>query len=474
MVRKLLFACLLCGCSHGSVPVRPEADVAAVEVRFLERASPDVPWSPIEDAGRLEHLRGLLDHETARFALALYAEAWEVAGRQPAPELYLGVEDGGNHAEVGLTLADGTRMPEMPYVRIEDDPSTFASTLLHEGGHAMHALLAAGAPENADDFPIAPIPHSTAAVTDRRTAFNEGLAIHLEAINAHCATDPTTRAFYDHGEVRHGPTGDKQGEYYFPARDVMTYAQTFARYQVVRDGLYAFETAARGDYLRVQLDPARDLRTLRDPGSMLASEGFVAGVLYQVMIEGGCDGRVARYRALFEAIRAAETGHGPLDRTLLLEVLAQLDPVPVDVFLDLSRGVTIDAEAAARWAQLYDAAIALDLETRDRLVAELEERRQRWHDEATADPLALARRIGPVVPVQVAALEVGIALFGPLQPLTFDANAAGAPLLALVPGWSAAQVAAYLAERDQAPFADAADLRARLEKAGVPTAGLAT
>jgi hypothetical protein len=472
-VRYLVALATLAGCPRPQPAATPTPVEPAVEVRFVERASREAPWTPIGDAARLDELHRMLAHETAQLALALYAEAWTLA---PPPELagpvlYLGVEEGGNHVAVGVTLADGTSYPELAYVRIEADPDTFANTLLHEGGHAMHALLTRDAPSG-EEMAIAPIPHSTAAVTDRRTAFNEGFAIHLEAVNAHCAGDAGTRAFYDHGELRHGPTGDRKSEYYFPARDVMTYAQTFARYQTVRDGLYAFESAARGDYLRVQLDPARDLRTLRDPGSMVASEGFVASVLYQVMAAGGCERLPARYRELFAALRAAETGAGALDAVPLLDLVVALGAPAIDVFLDLSRGVTVDAEAAGLWAQLYDAAIALDLEARERLVAEIEEHRALWRGVAADDPAALARRIGPVVPVAAAGVEVGVALFGPLQPLSFDANAAGPALLGLVPGWSAAHVAAYLAERDRAPFADAADLAKRLDAAGVPTAPL--
>jgi hypothetical protein len=461
----------LAGCPRPQPAATPTPVKPAVEVRFVERSAREAPWTPVGDAARLDELHRMLADETAQLALALYAEAWALA---PPPELagpvlYLGVEEGGNHVAVGLTLADGTSYPELPYVRIEADPETFANTLLHEGGHAIHALLGRGAPAG-EETGIAPIPHSTAAVTDRRTAFNEGFAIHLEAVNAHCAAAADTRAFYDHGELRHGPTGDRKSEYYFPARDVMTYAQTFARYQTVRDGLYAFEPAARGDYLRVQLDPARDLRTLRDPGSMVASEGFVASVLYQVIAAGGCARLPARYRELFSALRAAETGAGALDAVPLLDLVVALGAPAIDVFLDLSRGVSIDPEAAGLWAQLYDAAIALDLEARDKLIAAIEERRARWRSEAAADPAALARRIGPVVPVVAAGVEVGVALFGPLQPFSFDANAAGPALLGLVPGWTAAHVATYLAERDRAPFADAADLTTRLDAAGVPTA----
>jgi len=423
-------------------------------------------------------LRGMVDNDPARFAMALYQLAWEMAPpAEPAgPVLYIGIEEGGNHAETGLTIVEDGRRRELkalPYLRLEEDPESLSGTLLHETGHAIHALLVAGI-DLADqhDGTIAPIPHSTFAVTDRRTAFNEGLAIHLEAIRGHCGRDAETRAFYDHATLRHGPTGDRSNEYYFPIKDVMTYAQGFARYQAVRDGLFAFETAARGDYLRVQLDPGRDLRTLRDPGSLVASEGFVASVVFHFIAREGCaaglQALVPRYRGLFRALRDAERRRGP---TPIVDLAAALGGDAIAAFLDLSRGVTVDAEAAQVWARLYDASLALDMKARTAILDDLEVRRTRWRDEVAADPTLLARRIGPIVPVK-AERRVGVLLFGEPQPMSFDANAAGAPLLALIPGWTDAHVAALLAERAARPFADPADLRARLSKRGVPVGAL--
>ncbi len=488
-LKLALLLVLAAACTQAAAPCPPRAPTnpapapraAPVEVRFLERAARDQPWRPIVDPERVASLTALLDNEPARFALALYAEAWAIA---PAPELarptlYIGVEEGGNHAEVGLELeVDGKRRsyPRLPYLRLEATPEGFRGTLLHETGHALHALLVRAASGGGDAAAIAPIPHSTAAVTDRRTAFNEGFAIHLEAINAHCGRDATTRDFYDHAALRLGPTGGRASEYYFPARDIMTFAQTFARYQAVRDGIYAFETAARGDYLRVQLDPARDLRTLRDPGSLVASEGFVAGVVFHAIAAAGCadtlEALVPRYRELLRALQAAETSAGPLDAVPLLDLVAAAGPAAIDAFLDLSRGVTVDPEAAALWARLFDAALAVDVATRNRLIETIDGRRAAWRDQALATPATLARRVGPVVPVVVEKLEIEIKAFGAKNPLVFDANACGAPLLALVPGFTPAAVTGYLAEREHQPFASFDDLVARLRRRGVPTDGL--
>lgn len=475
-----------------STPVTPPAaspavaPASSVAVRFLARADRDAPWRPIDDPARLAALRAAIDNEPARFALVLYALAWELAPPPPpaptAPTLFIGVEEGGNHAEVGLTVIDGDAtltLPQLPYLRLADDRDTLRGTLLHETGHAAHALLARARADAAPlaDAAVAPIPHATAAVTDRRTALSEGLAISLEAIAAHCGRDPDVRRFYDHASPRHGPTGDKASEYFFAARDLMTYAQTFARYQAVRDGAFGFEPALRGDYLRVQLDPARDLRTLRDPGSLVASEGFVASVLFQLIAADGCGDDLAalapRYRALWQALATAETTAGPLDAAPLLDVVAARGAPAIAAFLDLSHGATVDPDAAAQWAALYDAALTVDVATRKRLMAESEPRRARWLADAIADPAVLARRLGPVVPVEVAAVAVRLVAFGDAQPLRFDVNACGAAMLELVPGWDRAAVATILTERARAPFASYAELVKRLRARRVTVAGLA-
>lgn len=459
-------------------PTSPEGP----RVVFLERDDRSSPWTPVRDATRLAALRERIDNEPARLALALYGEAWRLAPpSSPAePTLFIGLEPDGNHMERGLELVeDGRRtsLPTLPYLRLADDPAALRGTLLHETGHAIHALLAGdAAPDDGVDRTVAAIPHSTAAVTDRSTAFAEGLAIHLETVNGHCGTDPATRAEYDHAALVHGPSGDRRSEYYFGVRDLMTYAQGFSRYQAVRDGMFAFEPAARGDYLRVQLDPARDLRALRAPGALVASEGFVASVLFQVIAREGCAedllALLPRYRPLLAALHRAAHEPGPLDEIPLLDLVATMGPEAIAAFLDLSRGVTVDGEAAAQWAALYDAALRVDVGARNQLSAALEQRRTGWRDEAVADPTRLAARIGPVVVVVVPAVTVELVAFGSPQPLSFDVNAAGAPMLALVPGWTAAHVAAVLAERERAPFRDLDDLRTRLRSRRIPTRAL--
>ena len=282
----------------------------------------------------------------------------------------------------------------------------------------------------------------------------------MEAVNAHCGNTTETRTYYQRREARYGNTPGASAEYYAAARDLASYAQSFARYWMVRDGLFAFEpaTSTTDDYLRVQLDPARDLRTLRSPNALMASEGFVASVFFHMMASDcdGLDGLANRYRALFEALRSAEREKGDLDHVPLIDVIGTLAGVDAAMakramraFLDLSRGVTVDIDAQALWSRFFDAALHVEIAERKRVMSEIEARRRQWERQTEADPRFLARRIGPIVVLESPSVRVGIALFGSLYPLAFDINAAGAAMLRLVPGLTGEQISKILAMRDK-------------------------
>jgi hypothetical protein len=431
-------------------------------------------WRRIGDQARIARLQRLTDNEPARFARALWALAWELSEQTGRPRLHIAVEKGGNYAREGFELIaeDGSKkVLSSPYLILAENPASMRTTFLHESGHAIHALLLGGRGRGHGQ-PAASIPHSTAAITDRRTAFNEGLAIHLETVNAHCSRDPLTRSQYDRGTLHHGrQKRPLRAEYYAPVKDMLTYAQTFARYQHVRDGLYAFAAApASKSYLRLQLTPARDRRRLRSPGELVASEGFVASVFFQLVAGSGCKSLmelVPRYRHVLLALQASETVAGPLDEIPLLDFVHTFGPRAVTVFLDLSRGVTLDAGAAALWRQVYDTAVHLDIANLKKTLARAEAARRRWQKQATTSPLALRKRIGPVVVVQVPSVKVGVAMFGK-APLIFDVNAVSPAILRTIPALTDAVVENLTAERERAPFRDRADFTRRARAAGAP------
>ena len=109
---------------------------------------------------------------------------------------------------------------------------------------------------------------------------------------------------------------------------------------------------------------------------------------------------------------------------------------------------------------------------RKKLIETIDARRAQWRTEAVARPSVLARRVGAVVPVGVEKVQVSLETFGIKNPLSFDANACGPAILALVPGWDNAAVQSFVTEREHQPFASYSDLVARLRKHSVPVAAL--
>lgn len=434
-------------------------------------------FRPVADPARLERLRGWSANEAALFAAEAYRLAWSTAraaGAAPAPErLVVAVEPDSAWTGTGFRLRDGEvwqEWPHAPYLRLGEDGGRFATVLLHETGHACQILLAGGRPLPGQA--ISPIPHAVTALTDRTTAFSEGFAIAFEAVLAQRAVAPALRSLLHHDELLFGATSRMQGEYFRPSAQLAAYAQPQARYQDVRDNAFAFASAVRApDYLRVQLDPARDLSTLRDANQLMQSEGFAASVFYALVMRGSRpDTETVRARlgnllqAVQEVLRRPDLGP---DTPLLLEViLALARRVPAErrevlaTLLDCSRGVLVDRDAAPMWRRHYLAALRQDLEQLE--LDAINTARRRWLAAALADPAVLASRLGPQLACTVEAVTVSLPGMGVDAPLRFDVNTAEEGVLRVIPGISEAEVARWLAERERTAFTSARDFRARV------------
>lgn len=448
-----------------------------VEPDLAAPAGPLPAFRPVADPARLERLRGWSGNEAALFAAEAYRLAW-LAVRSPdaapAPErLVVAVESESASTGTSFRLRDGDvwqEWPLAPYLRLGEDAGRFATVLLHETGHACLILVAEGRP--LPGRTISPIPHAVTALTDRTTAFSEGFAIALEAVLAQRAVAPALRSLFHHDEMVFGVTSRMQGEYFRPSAQLAAYAQPQARFQDVRDNTFAFASAVRSpDYLRVQLDPARDLATLRDANQLMQSEGYAASVFYALVMRGSkpdAEAVRARLGSLLQATREVvrRPDLGP-DTPLLLEVvLALARRVPTQrrevlaVLLDSSRGVLVDRDAAPMWRRHYLAALRQDL---DRLELDtINAARGRWLAAVLADPAVLSSRLGPQIPCAVEAVTVGLPGMGVDAPLRFDVNTAEEAVLLVIPGISETEVATWLAQRQRDPFASSRDFRARV------------
>ena len=471
---RLLWVCLMASCAAAAelpnvVFLEPAGKVNTASAEIRE----NMPlYRRVADASKY---RPWLHYESAERALRLYAQAARIAAPGAnLPDYYVALVKGGNHGAVGFRLetADGVKeYPRTAYILLDADPELFETTMFHETGHVVMDMLAGG--RRLDGLEVASIPHSTAALSDRTTAFSEGYAIHLETLAAHLARGEGLRWRYQHHGVGFGDAPYRQNEYYRGASDLTTFSQSLARYYEVRENHFAFESAFRGpDYLRVQLEKTRDFSTLREANQLLQSEGFYASFFFLFAMRGAdlpAEETVAQreekmLRAMAAMFAAVKTD---ISTPWLLELVTQymrLYPEEraeiVDALNDLSHGVFVDPGASALWREHYLASLRLDLAhlNRDAINAA----RKRWREQAMADPHILFSRIGPEIVCTVPAVTVRLAAFGEDTPLRFDVNTVQEGILRLVPGMADDEIARFAAERAKAPFASAGDFRRRV------------
>ncbi|MHC5004261.1 MAG: hypothetical protein ACYTJ0_14195 [Planctomycetota bacterium] len=462
----------------------PPAFAASVDtVIFMEPVEalpgPRPTYRVIADPERVATFRSWLDNGSARMALELYDRSWrtvlEREGREESAPLYhVALVDGGNHADIGFDLqsAEGiTSHPRRSYIKLSPRPSAFENTFLHETGHVVLATLNGG--ERIPARPLAAIPHTTAALSDRGTAFNEGFAIHLETLAAHVLDDPRVRTIYRHEAFKFGDESWRRNEFYRHATDLRTYAQTVSRYYDVRENNFAFVEAYRGpEYLRVQLEKSRDFATLRDANQLLQSEGYCASFFFSLIARGPARPeqsviaeRHARVlSALAEMFERHELGPDSPFLVHFVETYMAVHPDEagdiVDVLLETSHGVFVDPDAARLWREAYLAALALDIEGFP--PQGLEARREDWRRAVLADPSMLHDRLGPQILCRVPERTVSLVAFGRPMPLSFDVNTVQEGVILMIPGADDALAARWLEERSRRPFADAEDFRRRL------------
>ena len=339
-----------------------------MEPEALEQKEKLPAYSVVTDDKRLSEYKQWLENDAARWAFDLYSRALKIKNKQSA--YHIALVEGGNHAEVGFRIGEES-FPDKSYIKLDPDKSVFKATLLHETGHMILAILNGG--KKIPELGIASIPHTTAALTDRGTAFNEGFAIHLETLAAHYLNDPDIRSRYDHQNFQIG-VPSMLGEYHRIAGDLLSYSQTATRYVEVRENNFAFAPAFKGpDYFRVQLEKSRDFAQLRDPNQLLQSEGFYASFFFAHLVRGthptyddAVSSRQTKMLEVLSDILADKTADAHLP-FLLHYVEKYLSKYPeegkevLDVFLDLSHGVFVDKNAAQLWRDHYLASLRMDL-----------------------------------------------------------------------------------------------------------------
>jgi len=466
-----------------AVGVAGEVAVGGVRFVFMEPEGGQPEGQPplyrlVSDPEQIARYGRWLENDSARWAVDVYRRARTVAaarglvGNQPA-EYFVALVPDGNNAAVGFRLRTEKAVqayPRTAYIQLGPEEWRFTTTLLHETGHVALAMLAGG--REVPKREIAAIPHTVAAITDRGTAFDEGFAIHLETLVAHVSAAPEVRQRYKHDQFLFGPAAKMRGEYYQHSSDLLTFAQTTARYAEVRDNNFAFVSAFKGpDYLRVQMEKARDFAALRDANQLLQSEGFYGSFFFGFLVRGGATPLSDTLRQRQDKVMTAlaemfATRPVTPDAPYLLEFVEsyrQLYPAEasevLDVLLDLTHGVFVDPEAASLWHEHYLAALRLDLQQLGR--ERIDAARERWRSTAAKEPGLLYSRLGPQLRCEVAGQIVKLVGLKTDAPLSMDVNTAEEGIVRLVPAITDAEVVSWLAARARAPFANVEDFRAR-------------
>jgi hypothetical protein len=480
--------------SQGAAPRRPAAPAPdpLVPVVWLESApasggGSDLPLYTIIPAGdsRVAQAEKLVDNEPARFTRRLVSWAFRtfgVPGDWTRASLPIVLQKGGNYARTGFQLRVNGSIEShslVPYIILDLDAASLSDTLLHEGGHLLHSIATGGHRPTTDWSAML---HTTFAVTDPLTALAEGYAIHFETLLGHFGRDPEKRGYYHRVAPAFDARNGRRNEFYAPVADLLTFSQSWARYQAVRDTWPAFagHVYAR-DYLRSQFDAGRDRAVLKPANAMVASEGVVASILFWTSVAladsagarfgEGLDqpGLIASERTLLRAIAKLPPKDG--FRPDVVDLVGAIgDPgssertAAVSRFVSVTRGVTARPGIRADWAALYGDAVVLDMDAATPLFASLDAAREAIVAAALADPAELRRGLGPVLAVSAPKVTLELKVFHSTFPLEFDLNAATEAEW-LAAGVDAATSAGLLAERDRAPFSSIGDFERRTHKA---------
>lgn len=464
------------------VPGQTTTDRTSPPVVFMEPdSSPSGCAYPlyrvVTDPARIRKYAGWMENDPARLALSLYRESRRIGvgdttGRNAIPPYHIALVPGGNHAERGFCVTgDGGIVPhpDEPYIRLSPQDWVFTTTFLHETGHVVLSVLNGGRPLPSAD--LSAIPHSTAALTDRGTAFNEGFAIHLETIAARFFDDPVVRQRYHHDRYLFG-TGTIQSEYHRQMSDLLTYSQTRSRYHDVAENCFSFSPSFRGPgYLRTQLGGSRDFSSLRDANQLLQSEGFYATFFYSFVMRGTqpvtADTIRSRHREIMETLRTMLSRSAPDSGTAFLTefVGTYMTEYPdeageiADVFLELTHGVFVDPGSTDLWRAHYLGALELDLGERDNPA--IDSALERWHSMLIDDPRAMTELLGPQIRCEVPDVTIRLKAFGESSPLVFDLNTAEEGTIRSIPGITGEEVTSWLTARRDRPFLNGADFRKR-------------
>ncbi len=462
------------------------SDKVLTKVKFLKPVTDDKretgkktkpSFEPITEREQLMALKQNLKNESAYFAFKLFDMAQRTAGTKYP--FFIVIEKGGNNASQGFRLRVAADQYEnfdrAPYIKLDPSAKAFRTTLLHESGHMIFSVLSRG--QGIATEQIAPMYHTTSAITDRGTAFNEGFAEHLEAVMAHFSGDRQTKQYYGHRKLANPSGSMVRSGFLFPMDDMSNYAQSFARYQSVRDNHYSFENATDTiNYYRIQLSPTPDLERPRNASQLVASEGFCATYFFWLVAEQidtlSPEEITEVYQPIFDALQLT-LAKVPKDNEPIPPYLtsfvknygqknSKLKTVGVRLLHHLSHGAFFDRDYSNRWKEALRAHYRLDIAAIRKLHQSLESNEKKIVEQFSKRHESIDSNIGNVIAVQLANTKVRlpVAFGGQELPLSFDINTIPARVLTMIDGISQKEIDSFEVNR-KVPYRDLADFKKR-------------
>ncbi len=216
-------------------------------------------------------------HGTVAFVLKLDEQAQRLSGQPTEPTWLLLTEEEGGFAKRGFWLREHghDQYVDQPYVALVVDPDSiadgsFEEIFAHETGHVLLRRLLTRLPAGRSR-----INHGSLTVTDDPTAFDEGFAIHFQALSRLMTVNSALKA-NDSGLGRKPFT---------------------SLWQSNVDGTLRIDGVRRNWFIHRQLLPpgdddavarqanssAFDVGALKNGNQMMASEGVVATLFYRAM-----------------------------------------------------------------------------------------------------------------------------------------------------------------------------------------------
>lgn len=319
----------------GNRPVMRAAPQGEAQAPILKRA----PNDAISKAIAIEALRG-----TTKFMLALDEQAQRVAGiANPRPTYLLRSQQEGGFAKLGFWLADANNNVAWrsdPYVdlvidRQSIDDGSFEEIFAHELGHVILRRLVPKLPNG-----MSRAAHSSLAVTDYPTAFDEGFAIHFQGLARHLTENAKLKAF------------DAGLEY----KPFLPYWQSnldrSMRLRGMRENLFIHQqlpaTLQVGDATTLF-----DLTRFKNGQQMMSSEGVIATLFYHLLLAPNNAPAVLsdRYRSLLISLRTLNTQKLTSSTPLFLNLMRiHTDRLPslrarwIGTMLDLTYGATASGD----------------------------------------------------------------------------------------------------------------------------------